>query len=125
MRCWMLLLVAVVGFAVRAEAEPPPEPRIVDWPIAWPDERSDLLLAYRRAHVDPDAKDLDITPRVIVLHYTAGGSARGTKAYFDRLHLEAGRTELARGGSVNVSAHFLVDRDGTIYRLQPETRMAR
>jgi len=24
-----------------------------------------------------------------------------------------------------VSAHFLVDRDGTIYRLQPETRMGR
>ena len=27
--------------------------------------------------------------------------------------------------AVNVSAQFLVDRDGTIYRLQPETRMAR
>lgn len=26
---------------------------------------------------------------------------------------------------LNVSAHFLVDRDGTIYRLVPETRMAR
>ena len=131
MRCWFLALVAVVGSFARAEADPPPpppkpeEPRMVDWPIAWPAERSELLLAYRRAHVDPDATDLDITPRVIVLHYTAGGSARGTKRYFDRLHLEAARTELARGGSVNVSAHFLVDRDGTIYRLQPETRMAR
>jgi len=26
---------------------------------------------------------------------------------------------------LNVSAHFLVDRDGTIYQLMPETRMAR
>jgi hypothetical protein len=102
-----------------------PDPGIVDWPIAWSDERARLTLAYRRAHSDPAARDLVITPRVIVLHYTSGSSARGTHAYFDNVRLEAARAELARGGPVNVSAHFLVDRDGTIYRLQPETRMAR
>jgi N-acetyl-anhydromuramyl-L-alanine amidase AmpD len=59
------------------------------------------------------------------LHYTGGGSARATKAYFDRLTMEAGREQLARAGKVNVSSHYLVDRDGTIYRLQPETRFAR
>jgi N-acetyl-anhydromuramyl-L-alanine amidase AmpD len=62
---------------------------------------------------------------MIVLHYTAGGSAAGTKRYFDNLHMEKSRTTLAKGGDVNVSAHFLVDRDGTIFRLVPETRMAR
>jgi N-acetyl-anhydromuramyl-L-alanine amidase AmpD len=35
------------------------------------------------------------------------------------------RAELARAGAVNVSAHFVVDRDGTIYQLQPATRFAR
>ena len=30
-----------------------------------------------------------------------------------------------RAGGVNVSAHFVVDRDGTIYQLQPVTRYAR
>ena len=30
-----------------------------------------------------------------------------------------------RGGNLNVSAHFLVDRDGTIYQLMPTNRMAR
>jgi N-acetyl-anhydromuramyl-L-alanine amidase AmpD len=39
--------------------------------------------------------------------------------------MEAGRAQLAAAGDVNVSAHFLVDRDGTIYRLMPETRFAR
>src|SRR5262249_29638752 len=74
---------------------------------------------------DPDAKDLTIEPRVIVLHYTDGGSAKATRAYFDQPRIEASRTQLARAGAVNVSSHFLVDRDGTIYRLQPETRFAR
>ena len=98
---------------------------IVDWPIAWPPSRDAAMLAYRRAHSDAQATDTTIVPRMIVLHYTAGGSAKGTKAYFDRPHLEASRAKLREGGDVNVSAHFLVDRDGTIFRLMPETRMAR
>lgn len=98
---------------------------IVDWPITWSDERARLMLEYRRIHSDPDAADLAIVPRMIVLHYTAGSSAKGTKRYFDRTRIEASRATLASGGAANVSAHFLVDRDGTIYRLQPETRMAR
>jgi hypothetical protein len=98
---------------------------IMDWPIAWPPERDAAMLAYRRLHNDPAAKDTTIEPHMIVLHYTAGGSAEGTKRYFDNLHMEKSRATLAAGGDVNVSAHFLVDRDGTIFRLVPETRMAR
>jgi len=117
---------AAVDAADAAPDTPSAEPvTIVDWPITWTDERAELMLEYRRAHVDPAATDLDIEPRVIVLHYTAGSSARGTKSYFDRTRLEEARQELRRGGGANVSAHFLVDRDGTIYRLLPETRMAR
>jgi hypothetical protein len=102
-----------------------PEIAITDWPITWTDERTELMLAYRREHSDPAATDLTITPEVIVLHYTAGGSAASTKRYFDRTRMESGRARLKDAGAVNVSAHFLVDRDGTIYRLQPETTMGR
>lgn len=102
-----------------------PAVAIHDWPITWTDERERLMLEYRRLHSDPDATDLTIAPRVVVLHYTAGSSAKGTKRYFDRIRLEDSRARLKKGGAVNVSAHFLVDRDGTIHRLQPETRMAR
>jgi N-acetyl-anhydromuramyl-L-alanine amidase AmpD len=100
-------------------------PAIVDAPMAWSDERARLTLDYRRRHSDPAATDLAIEPRVIVLHYTGGGSAAATRAYFDQPRVEAARALLASAGAVNVSAHFLVDRDGTIYRLQPETRFAR
>lgn len=98
---------------------------IVDAPMKWTDERARLTLAYRRRHSDPDATDLAIEPRVIVLHYTGGDSARSTRNYFDNVKIEAARKALAKGGAVNVSAHFVVDRDGTIYRLQPETQFAR
>jgi N-acetylmuramoyl-L-alanine amidase len=101
------------------------EPTIIDRPIPFDEERVRLTLAYRRQHVDPEAADITIEPKVIVLHYTAGGSAKGTFEYFSGNHMEAGRAKLAAAGDVNVSSHFLVDRDGTIYRLVPETRMAR
>jgi N-acetylmuramoyl-L-alanine amidase len=101
------------------------EPKIVDKPIPFDDERARLTLAYRRQHVDPDAADITIEPKVIVLHYTAGGTAEGTFEYFSGNRMETARPKLAAAGDVNVSAHFLVDRDGTIYRLMPETRMAR
>jgi hypothetical protein len=100
-------------------------PAIVDAPMAWSAERERLTLVYRRQHSDPEAADLAIDPRVIVLHYTAGGSAAATRRYFDNLEVEAARTQIARAGAVNVSAHFVVDRDGTIYQLQPPTRFAR
>jgi hypothetical protein len=102
-----------------------PRAAIVDAPMAWSAEREKLTLEYRRVHSDPSAADLAIEPRVIVLHFTGGSSAASTRAYFDNTKIEASRKTLARGGAVNVSAHFVVDRDGTIYRLQPETRFAR
>jgi hypothetical protein len=98
---------------------------VVDAPIKWPPARDAAMLAYRRHHSDRAATDTTIAPRMIVLHYTAGSSAKGTRAYFDNLYLEKARTELREGGDVNVSAHYLVDRDGTIYKLMPEDRMAR
>lgn len=104
---------------------PPPPLVIVDAPMAWSDERAALTLDYRRAHADPDATTLDIVPTIVVLHYTGGHSAKGTRGYFDNVRIEAARKDLARAGAVNVSAHFVVDRDGTIYQLQPPTRFAR
>ncbi|HEY5920507.1 MAG TPA: peptidoglycan recognition family protein [Kofleriaceae bacterium] len=119
---------SVVALADAAASDAPPDApavAIVDAPMKWNAERERLTLDYRRAHSDANAKDVAIDPRVIVLHYTGGNSAKGTRTYFDNVKIEAARKQLARGGAVNVSAHFLVDRDGTIYRLQPETRFAR
>lgn len=93
--------------------------------MKWSAEREQLTLEYRKKHSDPAATNVDIAPAVIVLHYTGGGSAKGTRGYFDNVKIEASRKELAKAGKVNVSSHYVIDRDGTIYRLQPETRFAR
>ncbi len=98
---------------------------IVDAPMKWSAARAQLTLDYRRAHSDAAATDLVITPKVIVLHYTGGDSAKGTRSYFDNAEIEASRPALRKGGKVNVSSHYVVDRDGTIYRLQPDTQFAR
>jgi N-acetylmuramoyl-L-alanine amidase len=62
---------------------------------------------------------------MIILHWTGINSLESTWNYFNRTRAEAGRSQLAAAGEVNVSAHFLVDRDGSVYRLMPETWMAR
>jgi hypothetical protein len=94
-------------------------------PINFNQERIDLTLAYRRIHQDPNTNDILIQPKMIILHWTGINSLESTWKYFNRTRAEAARPELAAAGEVNVSAHFLVDRDGTIYRLMPETWMAR
>ena len=98
---------------------------ILDKPIVFDQERKDLTLAYRRQHQDPKATDITITPRMIILHHTAINSFDATWKYFNNVRAEAARTQLAGAGDVNVSAQFVVDRDGAIYRLMPETWMAR
>jgi beta-N-acetylhexosaminidase len=60
-----------------------------------------------------------------VIHHTASDSL---KESFDRFYPEillSDRTDIQNAGNVNVSAQFLVDFDGTIYSLMPETFMAR
>jgi hypothetical protein len=122
-----------VSAASRAAAAPQPSapaevgagPTIRERPITLDEARRRRTIAYRQRHQDPAARDVLIEPRMIILHHTGGGDLDATWRYFDRPVIEAGRTSVARGGELNVSAHFLVDRDGAIVRLMPETWMAR
>jgi len=84
-----------------------------------------LTLEYRRLHEDSTARDITIRPRMVVLHFTAGGSLESAWHTFDPARIDSSRNDLVGAGTVNVSAHYLVDRDGTIYRLMPDTVMAR
>lgn len=98
---------------------------LVDRPIQFPEARTKAMLEYRRAHEEPSARDLRITPRVIVIHHTAIESLEASFRALNRPFLGPDRKRLAEAGAVNVSAHFLVDRDGSVFRLMPETQMAR
>lgn len=65
-----------------------------------------------------------MSPTVIVLHWTAGPTLASAWATFAPAVL-SGRTDLRGGGDLNVGAHYLVDRDGTIERIVPEDRIVR
>lgn len=94
-------------------------------PIRFDDERLALTLEYIRTHYGIAAKDARITPRAIVIHWTATLGLEGTWQAFNRVRMRAARRYLIRGGALNVSAHFLVARDGRVFRLLPENVMAR
>jgi len=98
---------------------------IIDRPINFGDERKRLTLAYRQRHQDPQATGIEITPQVVVLHHTGRGTLEESWNYFDPPQIDDSRPNVTAAGGVNVSTHFMVDRDGTIYRLLPETWMAR
>lgn len=98
---------------------------IIDKPIDFSQNRVDMTKEYIKSHYGLNVKDITIDPKIIVLHWTAVPTFEGS---FDRLKPEkllTDRKDIAAAGALNVSAHFLVDRDGTIYRLMPENMMAR
>lgn len=104
-------------------------PPLVEHLLPWTAEREMLTEAYLQAHRtapltgDP-AIDTHRIPRAIVLHWTAGPTAASAWSTFAPARLN-GRLELQGAGALNVGAHYLVDRDGSIQRLVPDDRVVR
>jgi beta-N-acetylhexosaminidase len=99
--------------------------RIQDRPISFSTARQDATLGYIAEHYGERPAEISISPRIIVLHWTGVDDFEESFAAFDAEELPTTRADLVGAGRVNVSIHFLVDRDGTVYRLMPETWMAR
>ncbi len=98
--------------------------KIVDKPIVFNEERMQLTKEYLSTRHGLEQENPTIIPRMIVLHWTVIPTMQKTFDAFNPPKLP-GRPDLATSSSLNVSSQFLVDRDGTIYRLMPETTMAR
>ncbi|WP_086476860.1 peptidoglycan recognition protein family protein [Arenibacter amylolyticus] len=98
---------------------------IVDTPIIFNDERKALSLEYLSERYGLDQNEPTIVPKMVVLHWTVIPTLEKSFQAFNNPKLPNWRPEIASAGALNVSAHFLVDQDGTIYRLMPETVMAR
>ncbi|MEJ2003691.1 MAG: peptidoglycan recognition family protein, partial [Cyclobacteriaceae bacterium] len=62
---------------------------------------------------------------MIVVHWTQIPTFEGSFEAFYKPALEGSRPDIAGAGALNVSAHYLIDQDGTIYHLMPDTLMAR
>ncbi len=88
----------------------PPKPAIIRQLIAFGAKRRAETVVYNRRHYGQATWRL--TPKVIVLHYTDGGTEAGTHAAFN-----ADRPDL--GVLPGVVAHFVIDRNGRIYQQLP------
>lgn len=99
--------------------------KIIQKPIDYSKEKIKLSLDYMSEHHGLNQKTPKITPKIIVLHYTAGGTVESNFRYFNNLHLENQRSTLKKQSSLNVSSHFIIDRDGTIYQLVDPELFAR
>lgn len=93
--------------------------------IKFNETRVNLTKQYIKEHYAIDTNSTQITPKSIVLHWTAVMDFEDCFKRFDGEILFADRGDIASAGALNVSAHFLVARDGTITQLMPETTMAR
>jgi N-acetyl-anhydromuramyl-L-alanine amidase AmpD len=133
----LLFSLALLSFTAcgKEEVEPavcttkpiqsPFELKIIDKPIAFGPERIAMTKEYIKTHYGKRVNDITITPKIILLHWTA---EMGFDASFKRLQpqkLLTDRKDIAKASLLNVSSQFLVSRDGTIYRLMPENWMAR
>ena len=98
---------------------------IVERPILFGPERIELTREYIREHYAVSKEDISIVPKIVVVHYTAIDDLNRSFEAFYPQRLPGHRDDIARASALNVSAHFLVDRDGTVYRLMEETTMAR
>lgn len=98
--------------------------RIFEKPIIFNEEREQLSLEYLEKRHGIVQEKAIIEPKMVVVHWTAVPSLEATFDVFNPVQL-GGRPELTTASNLNVSAHFLVDRDGTIFRLLPDTTFAR
>ena len=115
-----LLVTTMIGCARLTD----PSPAIQEDLLPWTDQREQLTAEYAALHSGPH-QSTRITPRMVVLHGTTDPSVDAVKQRFAPASLPTDREDLAHAGSVNVSTHYAIDRDGTIVRLLPENRYAR
>lgn len=133
----LLLSLSILTLTACGEEEPKPlacttkpiqspfQINIIDKPIDFGPERIAMTKEYIKSHYGMSVESIEITPKIIVLHWTA---EMDFEASFKRLQpqkLLSDRTDIVKASALNVSAQFLVARDGTIYRLMPENWMAR
>jgi beta-N-acetylhexosaminidase len=108
---------ATLGFKTAALAAPP-KPHIVWKPIPYGAQRKAEMAAYSKKHYGIHSWHLH--PKVIVEHYTGGESFQEAWNTF-----ASNQPDPELGELPGTCAHFIVDKDGTIYQLVPLTVMCR
>ncbi|MBR5163819.1 MAG: N-acetylmuramoyl-L-alanine amidase [Schwartzia sp.] len=113
MKKWMMAVLLLLFFSTSVYAKE--APWIVDMPIEQTETRTLLIQEYAETHYG--RTETTIVPQAVVVHWTAADNWESTYNYF--------YAPERADGTLNVASHFLVDRDGTVYRLTEETLLNR
>lgn len=115
------ILIYPISFLALAQ-----EVKIIDKPIIYDSTRIKLSLAYLKERHGIVQSTPTIQPKMVVLHWTAAKTFASTFNAFNPAKLPNGdRKDIAQVSSLNTSSQYMVDRDGTIYRLMPDNYFAR
>lgn len=112
---YIIFLIASSLFAIEFKHTP------IDFSLL----RVELTKEYIKEHYNLSVDDIKIKPKIIVIHHTARDSFNDSFELLLPAVLPSHRPDIAKSSALNVSAHFLVDRDGTIHQLMPPDMMAR
>jgi N-acetyl-anhydromuramyl-L-alanine amidase AmpD len=99
-----------VAAAAPAFPAASPDLRVVQALVPFPASREQEMSAYSLRHYDTASWQL--TPTMVVLHYTAGVTWAGARATFAADTVNMGELP-------GVCSHYVVDQDGTVYQLVP------
>ena len=99
--------------------------QIIQYPINYSKDRTDLSIQYLKERHGLTQTTPTINPKIIVLHFTGFGNIKTIHEYFNAPTIEESRKVNKKVSALNVGSHYLIDRDGTIYQLIPDTLLAR
>lgn len=110
---------------VVAESQPIVKPflKVDTFPIL-SENKLAMTIEYCKEHYGQNSYRLD-TPKIVVVHYTAIDDLNATLNLFRKDNIASSRDYIKDFSSLNVGIHFVVDKDGKIFHLMPDTIVAR
>jgi N-acetyl-anhydromuramyl-L-alanine amidase AmpD len=121
----LIILLSLILISNSLISQNNKEIKIIEKPIEYNQERTRLSVEYLKERHGIIQTKPTITPKIIVLHYTAGGTIKTNFNYFNNIKIENARKINKDQSLLNVSAHYLIDRDGSIYHLVDDNLLAR
>jgi len=121
----MRLLLTGLLVLILASCASKPELDIVQRPIIFDAQREQLSLEYLEQRYGVVKQQAKINPSMVVVHWTVIPTLEKTFGAFNPSTLPSARKNISSASALNVSSHFVVDRDGTIYQLLPTDTFAR
>lgn len=120
----MRILIVMCSFWLVA-CGPKTDILITQKPITFDANREALSVQYLKERHGISQENAKINPTMVVVHWTVTPTFDETFDAFNPSELPRKRDGIRSASSLNVSAHFLIDRDGSIFQLLPTDTFAR